>query len=149
MKRAFTLLLLLLALSAAGAGCAHRRTGRESLPAVQYRDNADALRIGNLAFRHGDWLAPLAGERYDLIASNPPYIAAGGQNAANLMCGLSTSQRDFDAAFGMFAEDIVFRIPGRSSFAGEHRGRARGADGRRDQERAAGRAVAAIGVTSR
>jgi release factor glutamine methyltransferase len=39
--------------------------------------NADALRIGNLAFRHGDWLAPLAGERYDLIASNPPYIAAG------------------------------------------------------------------------
>jgi ketosteroid isomerase-like protein len=30
---------------------------------------------------------------------------------------------DFDAAFGMFAEDIVFRIPGRSSFAGEHHGR--------------------------
>ena len=32
---------------------------------------------------------------------------------------------DFDAAFAMFAEDIVFRIPGRSSFAGEHRGRER------------------------
>ena len=32
---------------------------------------------------------------------------------------------DFDAAFAMFAEDIVFRIPGRSSFAGEHHGRAR------------------------
>jgi hypothetical protein len=45
MKRALTLSLLLLALAAAGAGCAHRRTGRESLPAVQYRDNADALRI--------------------------------------------------------------------------------------------------------
>jgi ketosteroid isomerase-like protein len=30
---------------------------------------------------------------------------------------------DFDAAFGMFAEDIVFRIPGRSEHAGEHRGR--------------------------
>jgi ketosteroid isomerase-like protein len=30
---------------------------------------------------------------------------------------------DFDAAFAMFAEDIVFRIPGRSSFSGEHRGR--------------------------
>ena len=30
---------------------------------------------------------------------------------------------DFDAAFGMFAEDIVFRIPGRSAFAGDHRGR--------------------------
>ena len=24
-----------------------------------------------------DWLAPLAGERFDLIASNPPYIAEG------------------------------------------------------------------------
>lgn len=41
------------------------------------RDNAGALRIGNLAFRHGDWLAPLAGERFDLIASNPPYVALG------------------------------------------------------------------------
>jgi ketosteroid isomerase-like protein len=30
---------------------------------------------------------------------------------------------DFDAAFGMYAEDIVFRIPGHSSWAGEHRGR--------------------------
>jgi ketosteroid isomerase-like protein len=30
---------------------------------------------------------------------------------------------DFDAAFGRFAEDIVFRIPGRGRFAGEHRGR--------------------------
>ena len=32
---------------------------------------------------------------------------------------------DFDAAFAMFAEDIVFWIPGRSSFAGEHHGRER------------------------
>jgi ketosteroid isomerase-like protein len=32
---------------------------------------------------------------------------------------------DFDAAFAMFADDIVFRIPGRSSFAGEHHGRER------------------------
>jgi release factor glutamine methyltransferase len=40
------------------------------------RGNAEALRIGNLAFRHGDWLAPLASECFDLIASNPPYIAA-------------------------------------------------------------------------
>jgi uncharacterized protein len=33
-------------------------------------------------------------------------------------------RRDFDAAFGRFAEDIVIRIPGRSAFAGERRGRA-------------------------
>jgi release factor glutamine methyltransferase len=38
--------------------------------------NAQALRIGNVEFRCGDWLAPLAGECFDLIASNPPYIAS-------------------------------------------------------------------------
>lgn len=39
--------------------------------------NAAALRIANVAFREGDWLAPLAGERFDLVASNPPYVAVG------------------------------------------------------------------------
>jgi hypothetical protein len=33
-----------------------------------------------------------------VVAGAAPYIATGGQNAANLMCGLSTSQKDFDAA---------------------------------------------------
>ena len=33
--------------------------------------------IVNVAFRQGDWLEPLAGERFDLIASNPPYLAQG------------------------------------------------------------------------
>ena len=38
--------------------------------------NAKALGIGNIQFRQGDWLAPLGGERFELIASNPPYIAS-------------------------------------------------------------------------
>lgn len=38
--------------------------------------NADTHEIGNVEFRRGDWLSPLTGERFDLIASNPPYIAA-------------------------------------------------------------------------
>ena len=41
------------------------------------RANAAANGISNVAFRGGSWLAPLAGERFDLIASNPPYIAEG------------------------------------------------------------------------
>lgn len=49
-----------------------------SEPALEVaRRNATRNRIANIEFRHGDWLAPLAGERCDLIASNPPYIADG------------------------------------------------------------------------
>ncbi|NIK31977.1 protein-(glutamine-N5) methyltransferase, release factor-specific [Xanthomonas arboricola] len=40
------------------------------------RRNADGHRLCNVECRQGSWFAPLAGERFDLIASNPPYIAA-------------------------------------------------------------------------
>lgn len=39
--------------------------------------NAMLNGIANVEFRHGSWFTPLAGERFDLIASNPPYIAEG------------------------------------------------------------------------
>lgn len=39
------------------------------------RGNARRNEITNVEFRQGDWYAPVAGERFDLIASNPPYIA--------------------------------------------------------------------------
>lgn len=41
------------------------------------RSNAQCNSISNIEFRHGDWLRPLQGERFDMIASNPPYIAEG------------------------------------------------------------------------
>ena len=41
------------------------------------RGNATRNGIDHVEFRCGDWFAPLAGERFDLIASNPPYIALG------------------------------------------------------------------------
>nr|WP_295377786.1 peptide chain release factor N(5)-glutamine methyltransferase [Pseudoxanthomonas sp.] len=37
--------------------------------------NAREHDIGNVDFLAGDWWQPLAGRRFDLIASNPPYIA--------------------------------------------------------------------------
>ena len=40
------------------------------------RGNAARLRLA-LDLRHCDWWAPVAGERFDLVASNPPYIAEG------------------------------------------------------------------------
>ena len=41
------------------------------------RRNAAGNGITNVEFRHGSWFVPLANERFDLIASNPPYIAEG------------------------------------------------------------------------
>lgn len=40
------------------------------------RHNAHDMRLGNVEFRQGDWCAALAGERFNVIVSNPPYIAA-------------------------------------------------------------------------
>ena len=40
------------------------------------RNNAGRLGA-RVDFREGDWLSPLAGERFDLIVSNPPYVASG------------------------------------------------------------------------
>lgn len=40
------------------------------------RANAASLGLPSVEFRHGDWYQPLAGERFDLIVSNPPYVAA-------------------------------------------------------------------------
>jgi len=40
------------------------------------RRNAAALGLTRVEFRLGSWFEPLGGWRFDLIASNPPYIAA-------------------------------------------------------------------------
>ena len=38
----------------------------------------NAGRLGaHVEFREGDWFVPLAGEHFDLIVSNPPYVADG------------------------------------------------------------------------
>lgn len=37
-----------------------------------------------IEFRHGRWLEPLAGERFDLIVANPPYVAEGDPHLAGL-----------------------------------------------------------------
>jgi release factor glutamine methyltransferase len=38
--------------------------------------NARALAIDNVDFRSGDWFEPLGGRRFQLLACNPPYMAA-------------------------------------------------------------------------
>jgi release factor glutamine methyltransferase len=46
---------------------------------VVARRNASRFAPMNLRFLEGDWYAPLAGERFDAIASNPPYVAEGDE----------------------------------------------------------------------
>jgi release factor glutamine methyltransferase len=45
--------------------------------------NAAALGL-EVEWRHGRWLEAVAGERFDLIVSNPPYVAAGDPHLADL-----------------------------------------------------------------
>jgi release factor glutamine methyltransferase len=46
------------------------------------RRNAERLGIHNIEFRHGEWLASLAGLAIDLMVSNPPYVAEGDPHLA-------------------------------------------------------------------
>ncbi len=46
------------------------------------RENAERLNVRNVNFRQGDWFSPVTGQRFDLIVSNPPYIAAGDKHLA-------------------------------------------------------------------
>jgi release factor glutamine methyltransferase len=46
--------------------------------------NARELKLDNIELRHGEWCEPLGGERFDLIASNPPYITDDDPHLAAL-----------------------------------------------------------------
>jgi len=49
-----------------------------SPPALEIaRRNARDLGLSHLDWRLGSWFEPVAGERFDLILANPPYVAAG------------------------------------------------------------------------
>ena len=61
---------------------------------------ANAKRHGveaRVIFRVGDLLAPVAGRLFDLIVSNPPYVAEGDRDS------LSVEVRDYEPAQALFA----------------------------------------------
>ncbi|HEV2135395.1 MAG TPA: peptide chain release factor N(5)-glutamine methyltransferase [Terracidiphilus sp.] len=62
----------------------------------------NALRIGfadRLRFLQGDLLAPVAGEQFHLVLSNPPYVAEGDRTT------LAVEVRDYEPAQALFAGD--------------------------------------------
>ncbi len=48
------------------------------------RGNAQQLNLPSVQFLSGSWFEPLPGRRFDLIASNPPYVAAADPALAQL-----------------------------------------------------------------
>ena len=61
--------------------------------------NARALRLTNVEFRHGHWCEPLGEGLFDLIASNPPYIALGDLHL-DATCATSRRRRCRRATMG-------------------------------------------------
>ena len=57
-------------------------------------DSHDCIR-----FLQGDLLAPVAGERFDIIVSNPPYVPAADRDS------LSVEVRDHEPSLALFAGD--------------------------------------------
>jgi release factor glutamine methyltransferase len=63
-----------LAIARERPACRVIATDRSAAALAVARANAARLRIDNVEFREGKWLAPLAGLRLDMIVSNPPYV---------------------------------------------------------------------------
>lgn len=64
------------------------------------RSNAERLGFAEqIRFLEGDLLAPVTGERFDLVVSNPPYVPARDRDS------IAVEVRDFEPAVALFAGD--------------------------------------------
>jgi release factor glutamine methyltransferase len=64
------------------------------------RGNAKRLGFDDcIRFLHGDLLAPVAGERFEIVVSNPPYVPSGDRAT------LSVEVREYEPALALFAGD--------------------------------------------
>lgn len=71
----------------------------KSLAALEVaKENAQALNISNIRFVQSDWFSALPLSSYDLIVSNPPYIAYDD-------LALSPSVKQYEPSSAYFAED--------------------------------------------
>ncbi len=64
-----------LALASERPACRIIATDRSETALETAAANGTRLGIGNVEFREGNWLEPLEGERFNVIVSNPPYVA--------------------------------------------------------------------------
>ncbi|MGI9246528.1 MAG: peptide chain release factor N(5)-glutamine methyltransferase, partial [Steroidobacteraceae bacterium] len=71
------------------------------------RRNAARLRLARVEWREGPWYAPVAGERFDLIVSNPPYVAEGDPRVERDVRRYEPSLALFAGADGLDALRII------------------------------------------
>ncbi len=64
-----------LALAKERPRCRITATDRSATALGVARENAGTLGIANVEFLEGDWFMPVAERRFELIVSNPPYVA--------------------------------------------------------------------------
>jgi len=64
--------------------------------------NAELNGIDNVELRQGDWLDPVAGQRFDLIVSNPPYVVSPDTELL---------YRDGDLAAGAVTRKLILEVP--------------------------------------
>jgi release factor glutamine methyltransferase len=72
------------------------------------RWNAEKLNVHNVRILQGDWFHGLEGERFDLIVSNPPYVATGDSHLyeGDLRFEPSIALTDGDDGFGCLSAII-------------------------------------------
>jgi release factor glutamine methyltransferase len=70
--------------------------------------NAARLQLRNVRFERGSWFAPLAGRRFDVVASNPPYVARGDADLAAAVSRFEPEVALYSGAGGLEAiEQII------------------------------------------
>ena len=94
-------------------------TDRSEAALAVARGNASTHGLADrVAFRAGDWFTPLAGERFDLVASNPPYVAEGdphlgqGDLRHEPPLALSSGPDGLDAIRAIVAAAPAHLVPG-------------------------------------
>lgn len=87
------------------------------------RQNANQLTIGNVEFVSGNWTEPVAGQKFRVIVSNPPYVAAGDKALDALrsepIAALAAGEDGLDA-IGRLARECPAIIEDDGLFVLEH-----------------------------
>ena len=81
------------------------------MPLRSRKTNAAQLNVNNVRILEGNWFCELGQERFDLIVSNPPYVAEGDLISARAICAMSRISLTAGGAGLECIESIVASAP--------------------------------------